>query len=193
MKTTTTLDEEIVFCLEMATEQMDQAIEHLKVALTKLKAGRANPQMLDGLYVEYYGVNTPLNQVATVSTPDARSLMIQPYEKGLLEGIEKAILTANLGITPQNDGKIIRINIPMLTEDRRKDLVKKAKAEGEHTRVSLRTIRRDANETIKALSKKGLPEDQAKTIETKIQQLTDSYNSKVDATVSVKEQDIMTV
>ncbi len=193
MKTTTTLDEEIVFCLEMATEQMDQAIEHLKTALTKLKAGRANPQMLDGIYVEYYGVNTPLNQVATVSTPDARSLMIQPYEKGLLEGIERAINMANLGVTPQNDGKVVRINIPMLTEDRRKDLVKKVKAEGENCRVSLRTIRRDANETIKALSKKGLPEDQAKTVETKIQQLTDSYNSKVDATVSVKEQDIMTV
>lgn len=193
MKTTTTLDDEITFCLDMAKEQMDNAIEHLKTSLSKLKAGRANSQMLDGIFIEYYGVNTPLNQVATVSTPDARTLLIQPYEKGILEAIEKSILMANLGLTPQNDGKVVRINIPMLTEERRKDLVKKVKAEGEHCKVSLRTIRRDANETVKGLSKKGLPEDQAKTVETKIQQLTDSYNTKVDATVAVKEQDIMTV
>jgi ribosome recycling factor len=193
MKTTTTLEDEISFCIENATEQMDNAIEHFKVSLGKLKAGKANPQMLDGLFVEYYGVNTPLSQVSTISTPDARTIMIQPYEKSLVENIEKAINIANLGLTPQNDGKVVRINIPMLTEERRRDLVKKVKAEAENCRVSIRTIRREANETVKSLAKKGLPEDQAKNVETKIQQLTDSFNTKVDATVAVKEQDIMTV
>lgn len=193
MKTTTTLDDEISFCMENATEQMNNAIDHLKNSLGKLKAGKANPQMLDGLFVEYYGVNTPLNQVSTISTPDARTIMIQPYEKSVIEGIEKSINAANLGFTPQNDGKVVRINIPMLTEERRKDLVKRVKAEAEHCRVSIRTIRREANETIKDLNKKGLPEDQAKTVEAKIQQLTDSYNTKVDAAIAVKEQDIMTV
>jgi len=172
---------------------MAKALDHLEVELAKIRAGRANPAMLDGIHVDYYGNSTPLNQVANVNTPDARTIVIQPWEKSMLSVIEKAIQAANLGFNPQNDGVIIRIVVPPLTEDRRKDLVKRTKAEGEHAKVTIRNIRRDAIENVKKEVKKGLPEDVQKDAEAKIQQITDSFISKVDKHLDVKEKEIMTV
>ena len=172
---------------------MQKAITHLDAELLKIRAGKASTQMLEGIFVDYYGANTPLGNVANVSTPDARTLAIQPWEKSMLGPIEKAIQAANLGFNPSNDGSIIRINVPPLTEERRKNLGKQSKNEGENAKVSIRNIRRDANETIKKLQKDGLPEDMGKDAETKIQALTDSYIVKVDALIEKKEKDIMTV
>ena len=172
---------------------MAKALDHLETELAKIRAGKANPSMLDGLHVDYYGTNTPLGQVANVNTPDARTIIIQPWEKSMLTTIEKAVMMANLGFNPQNDGVIIRIVVPPLTEDRRKDLVKKTKSEGEHCRITIRNIRRDAIEHVKREVKKGLPEDVQKDSEAKIQQITDSYITKVDKHLDVKEKEIMTV
>jgi ribosome recycling factor len=149
--------------------------------------------MLDGLFVDYYGTPTPLNQVAAVNTPDARTLVVQPWEKAMIKPIEKSIIDANLGFAPQNDGQLIRINIPPQSEDRRRDLVKKAKAEGEHAKVGIRTLRKDANDNIKKAQKAGLPEDICKDAEDKVQKLTDSFIIKVDKHLEVKEKEIMTV
>ena len=172
---------------------MEKAIVHLETELSKIRAGKANPSMLDNIHVDYYGTSTLLNQVANVNTPDARTIVIQPWEKGMLGPIEKAIQAANLGFNPQNDGVIIRITVPPLTEERRKDLVKKTRAEGEHAKVTVRNLRRDAIEHVKKEVKKGLPEDVSKESETKIQHTTDSYISKVDKHLVMKEKDIMTV
>jgi ribosome recycling factor len=171
---------------------MQKAIEHLEVELSKIRAGRANPTMLDSVHVDYYGTFTPLNQVSSVTIPDARTLAIQPWEKGMLGPIEKAILAANLGFTPQNDGTLIRINIPTLTEERRKDLVKKTRAEAEHAKVGIRNIRRDANEHIKREAK-AIPEDTLKGIEDQIQKMTDQFIIMVDKHLAGKEKEIMTV
>jgi ribosome recycling factor len=171
---------------------MQKSIDHLEVELGKIRAGRANPSMLDGLQVDYYGSNMPLSQVSNISTPDARTLMIQPWEKNMLQPIEKAIQAANLGFNPQNDGTVIRINVPTLTEERRKDLVKKSKAEAEHARVSIRNVRRDANEHAKRDSK-GMPEDIVKDAEDKIQKMTDQFISLVDKHLETKEKEIMTI
>jgi ribosome recycling factor len=171
---------------------MQKAIEHLEVELGKIRAGRANPSMLDSIHVDYYGTNTPLQQVSSVTTPDARTLAIQPWEKNMLTPIEKAIQAANLGFNPQNDGTIIRINIPTLTEERRKDLVKKTRAEAEHCKVSIRNIRRDSNEHIKKDSK-SVPEDVVKGLEDQIQKLTDQFISVVDKHLEAKEKEIMTI
>ena len=187
------MEEELNFVLEHAREQMQKAISHLDAELLKIRAGKANPQMLDGIYVDYYGANVPLTNVANINTPDARTLVIQPWEKSMLQPVEKAIQAANLGLNPQNDGSLIRINVPLLTEERRRNLVKQSKTEAENAKVSIRSIRRDANESIKKLQKDGLPEDMAKDGEAKTQQLTDSYISKVDEKVNVKEKEIMTV
>src|SRR3954465_1961994 len=149
--------------LNDSRDHMQKAIDHLEVELTKIRAGRANPSMLDRVYVDYYGTNTPLAQVSSETIPDAKKITIQPWEKGMLGPIEKAILAANLGFTPQNDGTVIRINIPTLTEERRKDLVKKSRAEAEHCKVSIRNVRRDANEHIKKEAKT-IPEDMLKGI-----------------------------
>lgn len=173
--------------------QMEKAISHLEAELLKIRAGKANPQMLDGLMVDYYGANTPITQVANINTPDARTIAIQPWEKSMLVAIEKAILASNLGFNPQNDGAMIRITIPPLTEERRKDLVKKAKNEAEAAKVSIRNLRRDANEMVKKAMKEGLPEDLAKEAEAKVQNLTDSFVSKVDKHLEAKEKEIMTV
>ena len=173
--------------------QMEKAIAHLEQELARIRAGKANPSMLDNVHVDYYGNSTPLNQVANVNTPDARTIMIQPWEKGMLGPIEKAIQAANLGFNPQNDGTVIRITVPPLTEERRKDLVKKTKAEGEHCKVTIRNLRRDANEHVKKEGKKGIPEDMVKDAETRIQQTTDNYITKVDKHLEVKEKEIMTV
>ena len=172
---------------------MQKSIDHLEVELGKIRAGRANPSMLDGLQVDYYGTNMPLNQVANISTPDARTLMIQPWEKNMLQPIERAIIAANIGINPQNDGNIIRLFLPPLTEERRKDLVKKCHGEGEHSRVAIRNIRRDAIEHIKRLQKNGLSEDATKDAEANVQGLTDKFIGTVDKHLSLKEKEIMVV
>jgi len=176
-----------------AEELMKKAIDHLEVELVKIRAGKANPQMVDGITVDYYGSPMPLNQVSNISVMDARTLSIQPWEKNMLQPIERAIIAANIGIHPQNDGNIIRLFLPPLTEERRKDLVKKCHAEGEHSRVAIRNIRRDAIEHIKRLQKNGLSEDATKDAEANIQGLTDKFISTVDKHLSLKEKEIMVV
>lgn len=185
--------EEVKNILDQLQDQMNKAIAHLESELQKVRAGKASPSMLDGLYVDYYGAPTPLNQVASVNTPDARTLIVQPWEKTMIKPIEKSIIDANLGFAPQNDGSMIRINIPPQTEERRKDLVKKAKAEGEHAKVGIRTFRKDANDKVKQAQKNGLPEDMAKDAEDKIQKLVDSFVVKIDKHLEAKEKEIMTV
>lgn len=172
---------------------MQKAITHLEVELNKIRAGKASPAMLDGVMVDYYGAMTPLSQVASINTPEARTLVIQPWEKSLIKNIEKAIIDSNLGLAPSNDGIMIRISVPPQSEDRRKDLVKRAKAEGEHAKVGIRNLRRDANDNIKKLQKAGLPEDLAKDGEAKSQKITDDYIAKVDKHLEAKEKDIMTI
>jgi len=176
-----------------AKASMDKAIDHADSELNKIRAGKANPSMLDDVMVDYYGSPTPLSQVGSVNTPDARTIIVQPWEKSLLPLIEKAIKEANLGINPQNDGIIIRINVPPLTEERRRELVKKAKAEAETGKIAVRNIRKDANEKIKKLKTEGVSEDEIKVGEAEIQKLTDAYIIKVDQLSDAKEKDIMTV
>jgi ribosome recycling factor len=176
-----------------AEDQMKKAIDHLEVELVKIRAGKANPQMVDGITVDYYGSPMPLNQVANISVMDARTLSIQPWEKNMLQPIEKAIIAANIGIHPQNDGNIIRLFLPPLTEERRKDLVKKCHGEGEHSKVAIRNIRRDAIEHIKKLQKNGLSEDATKDAEANVQGLTDKFITTVDKHLSLKEKEIMVV
>ncbi len=176
-----------------ARAAMEKAIEHCDNELNKIRAGKASPSMLDDIYVDYYGSPTPLNQVGSVNTPDARTIVVQPWEKSLLNAIEKAIMEANLGVNPQNDGVIIRINVPPLTEERRRDLVKKAKGEAESGKIAVRNIRKDANEKIRKLKSEGVSEDEMKVGEAEIQKLTDAYIIKVDQLIDAKEKDIMTV
>ncbi len=176
-----------------AEENMKRAIGHLETELSKIRAGKANPQMLDGIVVDYYGASMPINQVSNITVMDARTLTIQPWEKNMLQPIERAILAANIGITPQNDGVMIRIFLPPLTEERRKELVKKSHHEGENSKVSIRNIRRDAIEHIKRLQKTGLSEDLAKESETGVQQMTDKYIIAVDKHIASKEKEIMSV
>ncbi len=176
-----------------ARTAMERAIEHCDNELNKIRAGKASPSMLDDIYVDYYGSPTPLNQVGSVNTPDARTIVVQPWEKSLLSAIEKAIMEANLGVNPQNDGVIIRINVPPLTEERRRDLVKKAKGEAESGKIAVRNIRKDANEKIRKLKADGVSEDEMKVGEAEIQKLTDAYIIKVDQLIDAKEKDIMTV
>jgi ribosome recycling factor len=185
------MDANAQLVVDSAKEQMDNAISHLESELTKIRTGRANPSMLDGIRVDYYGNMTPLNQVANVSSPDARTLSIQPWEKNMIEPIQKSIQAANLGFNPGSNGTTVIINVPPLTEDRRKDLVKKAKAEGEHAKVSIRTARKDGNEEVRKI--KTLTQDEVKGAETKIQELTDSYIIKVDKHLEAKEKEILTV
>ncbi|MFW5831194.1 MAG: ribosome recycling factor [Prolixibacteraceae bacterium] len=185
--------EEVDFILENCEENMMAAIRHLEKELVHIRAGKASPSMLDGIQVEYYGTMTPLNQVSNVSTPDARTIAIQPWEKGLIPVIEKSIMAANLGLNPENNGEIIRINIPVLTEERRKNLVKQVHNEGENAKVSIRTARKEAKDELKKLLKQGLSEDVEKDAELEVQNLTDKYGEKVDALVEAKEKDIMTI
>jgi ribosome recycling factor len=176
-----------------AKASMDKAIDHADNELNKIRAGKANPSMLDDVMVDYYGTPTPLGQVGNVNTPDARTIIVQPWEKNLLPAIEKAIKESNLGVNPQNDGVIIRINVPPLTEERRRDLVKKAKGEAETGKIAIRNIRKDANEKIKKLKTEGVSEDEIKVGEAEVQKLTDAYIIKVDLMSEAKEKDIMTV
>jgi len=179
--------------LDETRAHMQKAMEHFEFELSKIRTGRASSGMLDGIEVNAYGAMTPVYQVGNISTPDARSITIQPWDGALLPEIEKAILKANIGITPQNDGKIIRLNIPSMTEERRKDLVKQAKHEAENCRISIRTLRREANEKVKKLQKDGLPEDSVKNTETSVQNMTNDFSAKVEKHLEVKEKEIMTV
>jgi ribosome recycling factor len=188
-----TMTEEVKLFFDDAHEKMEKSITHLEDELTKVRAGRANPSMLGEIKVDYYGTPSPLAQVSNVSTPDARTLMIKPWDKSMLHVIEKAILAANIGLTPQSDGEAIRLNIPTLTEERRKALVKQVHQLAEHSKVSIRNARRDANDAVKSLQKDGLGEDVAKQAEHQIQYLTDAYIAKVDKHVEAKEKEIMTV
>jgi ribosome recycling factor len=176
-----------------AQDSMTKAIAHLEAELVKIRAGRANPNMFDGLTVDYYGSPTPLAQVGNISVMDARTLTIQPWEKNMLQPIERSIIAANLGVTPQNDGIIIRIFLPPLTEERRKEIVKRVQQEGEHSKVAIRNIRRDAIEHIKKLKKDGLSEDASKDGEDEIQDMTDKQISAVDKHLASKEKEIMSV
>lgn len=185
--------EEIQLFLDDAKESMEKALTHLQHELQKIRAGRATPVMLEGLSVDYYGTMSALSQVASVTAPDARTLMIKPWEKSMLHIIEKAIKEANLGFNPQNDGDVIRINVPPLTEERRRDLVKQVKTEGESCRVRVRTVRKDTNEELKKLQKEGASEDAVKDAEGKVQKLTDTFIAKIDEVLSKKEAEIMTV
>jgi ribosome recycling factor len=176
-----------------AQEQMKKAIGHLETELVKIRAGKANPQMFDGLVVDYYGSPVPINQVANISVMDARTLSIQPWEKNMVQPIERAIIAANMGVTPQNDGALIRIFMPPLTEERRRELVKRCQGEGEQSKIAIRNIRRDALEGIKRLQKNGLSEDAAKDAESGVQQMTDKYIGLVETHLSSKEKEIMSV
>lgn len=187
------MNEEIQMGLDEASSSMKAAVEHLASELTKIRAGKASPSMLDSVSVEYYGSPTPLSQVANVNTTDARTITVQPWEKAMLDEISKGIINSNLGLNPQNNGEMIIINVPVLTEERRRDLVKKAKAEGEHAKISIRNQRKDANDYIKGLKNDGLSEDMAKTAEAEVQKIVDAYIKKVDDLIDVKEKDIMTV
>ncbi|MES1214483.1 MAG: ribosome recycling factor [Bacteroidota bacterium] len=187
------MTEEINSIKATAEDHMKKAIGHLEAELVKIRAGKANPQMLDGIVVDYYGSPMPINQVANISVMDARTLSIQPWEKNMLQPIERAIIAANIGINPQNDGNLIRLFLPPLTEERRKELVKRCQGEGEHSRVAVRNIRRDAIEHIKKLQKNGLSEDAAKDAEDEVQQVTDRFISAIEKHLASKEKEIMSV
>ncbi len=185
--------EEIEFFLDEAKENMEKALKHIDGELTKIRAGKAMPNMVEGLLVDYYGTLTPISQVASVSTPDARTLVIKPWEKAMVNVIDKAIRESDLGFNPQNDGELVRINVPPLTEERRKVLVKQAKSEGEDGKVRIRAIRKETNEALKKLQKDGAAEDAIKTAEDKVQVLTDAYILKIDGLLSKKETELLTV
>jgi ribosome recycling factor len=179
--------------VEIAEQGMKKAVSHLEAELIKIRAGKANPQMVEGILVDYYGSPTQLNQVANVTIADARTLVLQPWEKTMVQPIEKAIMQANIGVTPQNDGTIIRLMLPPLTEERRKELVKKCNAEGENAKVVVRSVRRDQIEQIKKAQKDGLSEDAAKGGEAQVQGLTDKYIAAIDKHLETKEKEIMAV
>ena len=187
------MNEDVQLVYEMTREKMDKALDHLETELSRIRAGKANIHILDGIMVDYYGTMTPLNQVSNISTPDAKTIAIQPWEKKMIDPIEKAIQQANIGINPINNGELIRLIIPPLTEERRGELVKQVKNEGENARVSIRNSRREANDEYKQMQKDGLAEDDAKRAEDNIQELTKEYSEKVDKIVEAKEEDIMTI
>ncbi|MFA7473858.1 MAG: ribosome recycling factor [Spirosomataceae bacterium] len=185
--------EEIEFYLEEAKETMEGAIKHLNIELAKIRAGKASPQMLDGIKIEYYGSLSPLNNVATITTPDTRTITIKPFERKLISDIERAIVNSNLGLSPANDGEVIRLSIPPLTEERRKELAKRAKGEIETAKINVRNIRQDANNSIRKLAKEGVAEDLIKLGEERVQKITDSFIARIDQIYIAKEKDIMEV
>ncbi|AQG79147.1 ribosome recycling factor [Spirosoma montaniterrae] len=185
--------EEIELYLDDAKDTMEKALKHLAIELTKIRAGKASAQMLDGIQVEYYGSMTPLNQVASVNTPDARTIVVKPFERKLIGEIEKAIRNSNIGLAPNNDGEMIRLSVPPLTEERRRDLVKKVKQEVEVAKVNVRNIRKDTNEDIRKLTKEGVSEDAVKQGEERVQKLTDAFIARIDETFAAKEKDILVV
>lgn len=187
------MNEEIQMALDDAKDKMQKAIARLEGELNKIRAGKAHPSMLESVRVDYYGSLTPVSQVANINSTDARTLVVQPWEKGMLDSIATGIINANLGLNPMNNGEVILINVPPLTEERRKELVKRARSEGEHARVGIRNGRKDAMDFLKAAKADGLSEDLAKGGEAKVQELTDAYNKRVDEVLDAKEADIMTV
>jgi len=184
------MNEEVKFILDSTKESMDASISHLETALVKIRAGKASPMMLSTVMVEYYGSKTPLSQVSNINTPDARTISVQPWEKSLLGEIETAITNANLGFNPMNNGEMVIINVPPLTEERRKQLVKQAKSEAEDAKVSVRSARQDANKELKDLD---ISEDLLRNAEVDVQELTDSYSNKIDSILATKEAEIMKV
>jgi ribosome recycling factor len=190
---TTTMTEEVQMVLDETKDSMFKALKHLEDELRKVRAGKATPEMLNGITVEYYGAPTPLNQVASIKILDARTLVIVPFERKIIGDIERAIFQSNIGITPQNDGENIRLSIPPMTEERRRDLVKQSKNYGEQTKIVVRNARKDGNEMIKGMVKDGLSEDIGKDSEEKIQTLTNEYIAKVDKMLQAKEEEIMTI
>jgi len=185
--------EEIELFIQDAKEHMLKTVKHVSSELLKIRAGRAMPTMLDGITVEYYGNPTPLAQVASISTPDARTLMIKPWEKTIINNIERAIINSDLGLNPQNNGETITLSIPPLTEERRMGLVKQAKHEAENGKISVRNIRKDANDNLKKLLKEHVSEDAVKTAELEVQNLTNKYIKEIDDVLAGKEKEIMTV
>jgi ribosome recycling factor len=187
------MTEEYQMVLDETEESMNKSIQHLEKELQKLRTGKASPQMLEGLIINYYGAPTPIEQAANIHSPDPRQIIIQPWDKSIIGEIDKAILAANLGFTPKNEGEIIRISVPPLTEERRRELVKKAKAEAETAKVGVRNSRRSSNDMAKSLEKDGMPEDMVKKLQDDVQKLTDKFIEKIDSIVVLKEKDIMTV
>lgn len=185
--------EELEIYLETAEETMDGALKHLNIELSKIRAGKASPSMLDGIQVLYYGSMSPLQNVASVNTPDARTIAIRPFEKKMIAEIEKAIRNSNIGLSPNNDGELIRLSVPPLTEERRQDLVKRAKQEVETAKVNVRNVRQDANNSIRKLTKEGVSEDMVKMGEDRVQKLTDAHIARIDQIFTAKERDIMEV
>lgn len=187
------MSDEYLLCLEEVEDSMKESIKHLDKEFLKVRAGKASPAMLAGVRFEYYGVMTPLEQTANINTPDARQIVVQPFDRSVINDMERAIFNANLGFNPQNEGDIIRINVPPLTEERRLELVKKAKGIAEDTKVGVRNARRNGNDEAKKLEKDGMPEDETKKLMDEIQKLTDKYIEKVDNLFEEKEKDILTV
>ncbi len=187
------MHEEAQFVLDHCQEKMEMTISHLEKELLHIRAGKSNPAMVDAVTVDYYGSMVPLSQVSNISTPDPRTIAIQPWEKKMIPVIEKAIMAANLGFNPDNNGEVIRINIPALTEERRRNLVKQASKAGEIAKISIRASRKESNESLKKLLKSGLPEDMEKDAEQIVQKFTDEFVKKIDTLVAVKEKDIMTI
>ena len=187
------MNEDIKMVLEELTESAEKALAHVTAGIGKLRAGKATPSMLDSVTVDYYGSKVPLSQVANVNTPDAKTLMVKPWEKDMIDEISKGIMHANLGLNPQNDGEQVFINVPPLTEERRLQLVKQAKGESEQGKIGLRSARKDAIDTIKMLKTDGLGEDMAKDAEAEVQKVIDSYSIKIDDAIVAKEKDIMTI
>jgi ribosome recycling factor len=185
--------EEIEFFLDDAKETMEKALKHLSIELNKIRAGKASPAMLDGLQIEYYGSMSPIGNVASITTPDARTIAIKPFEKKMIGEIEKAIRNSSLGLNPMNDGELIRLSVPPLTEDRRRDLVKRVKTEIETAKVNVRNIRKDTNDVIRKLTKEGVSEDDVKKGEERSQKLTDAFIARVEEAFVTKEKDIMSV
>ena len=185
--------EEIELFLDEAKELMQKAVDHTAAELVKIRAGKAMPNLLDGIYVQYYGSPTPLNQVSSVTTPDARTLAIKPFERNLISEIEKGIINSDLGLAPQNNGEIIILTIPALTQERRVQLVKQAKSECETGKISIRSVRKDTNESLRKLQKEGASEDAIKKAEDQVQKFTDNFSTKIDELLVKKEADIMKV
>ena len=193
LNTANKMDEEIQFYLDDLAESMSKALAHVNVEMSRIRAGKASPAMLDGLRVDYYGTATPIGQIATVTAPDARSLLIKPWEKNMVSEVAKAIKNSDLGLNPVSDADGVRLNIPAMTEERRRELVKQAKNESESGKVRVRGIRKDVNEALRKLLKEGASEDAVKSAEEKVQKTTDSYIAEVEKTLSKKETEIMTI
>lgn len=187
------MNEDVKLVLSELKEASEKALSHVVAEVSKLRAGKATPSMLDSVMVEYYGSKVPLSQVANVNTPDAKTIMVKPWEKGMLDDISKGIMYANLGLNPQNDGEQVIISVPPLTEERRMQLVKQAKGESEHGKIGLRSARKDAMDMIKMLQKDGLEEDMAKDTEAEVQKLIDAYSVRIDEAIAKKEKEIMTI